>query len=152
MNAADSVNFAKKYLEDILSFFGVNAEVEVRSTTEVIELAVPSVELSGFLIGHRGETLRSLQHLVSSALRNANAETSRVSIDIADYKRQRADRLSKDVEGWAASVIEDGEELHLKPMNAADRRIVHQAISKYDGLTTYSEGEGRDRHIVITKS
>lgn len=151
MNAAESVAFAKKYLEDVLSFFGINAEVIVVTTDEVIEISVPMGELSGFLIGRGGETLRSLQQVTSGALRARDAELTRVSIDIADYKKQRAERLSSEVEQWAHDVLETGLPMSLKPMNASDRRTVHHVIDSIDGLTTHSEGEARDRHIVITK-
>ena len=150
MDAEASVAFAKKYLEDVLSFFGINADVQVVSSDEVIEFTVPMGELSGFLIGRGGETLRSLQQITSGALRAKGAELTRVSIDIADYKKQRAERLSSEVEAWAASVLQTGTPMSLKPMNASDRRTVHHVIDSTDGLTTHSEGEGRDRHIVIT--
>ena len=151
MNAAESVAFAKKYLEDVLSFFGINAEVNVVTTDEVIEMSVPMGELSGFLIGRGGETLRSLQQITSGALRARDAELTRVSIDIADYKKQRAERLSSEVTEWAQGVLDTGTPMSLKPMNASDRRTVHHVIDSIEGLTTHSEGEGRDRHIVITR-
>lgn len=151
MNASESVAFAKKYLEDVLSFFGVKAEVNAIVTDEVIELNVAMGELSGFLIGRGGETLRSLQQVTSGALRTRDAELTRVSIDIADYKKQRAERLSSEVEQWAHEVLASGTPMSLKPMNASDRRTVHHVVDSITGLTTHSEGDGRDRHIVISK-
>lgn len=151
MDHEASVNFAKKYLEDLLSFFGLNTEVKAHADDEVIELSVPSTHLNGFLIGQRGETLRSLQFLISTTLKNKDAELNRVNVDIADYKRQRYDRLAEQVKLWANSVISSGGSRHLEPMNAAERRIVHQTITEYGELETVSEGEGRDRHVVITK-
>lgn len=152
MNASESIAFAKKYLEDILSFFGINADVDVIAADEVIELSVPMSELSGFLIGRGGETLRSLQQVTSGALRARDAELTRVSIDIANYKKQRAERLGSEVEQWARGVLASGEPMALKPMNASDRRTVHHVVDGIEGLTTHSEGEGRDRHIVISKA
>lgn len=151
MDAAASVAFAKKYLEDVLSFFGINADAEVVGSDEVIELKVSGSELSGFLIGRGGETLRSLQQVTAAALRAKGAELNRVSIDIADYKKQRADRLAGEVEQWAKSVLETGEPFSVKPMSASDRRTVHHVVDSIDGLTTHSEGEGRERHIIITR-
>jgi spoIIIJ-associated protein len=147
-----SVAFAKKYLEDVLSFFGINATAEVVSSSEVIELNVSGSELSGFLIGRGGETLRSLQQITSAALRARDAELARVSIDIADYKKQRADRLAGDVENWARAVLETGKPFNLKPMNASDRRTVHRVVDAISGLRTHSEGEGRERHIIISRN
>lgn len=151
MNRDESIRYAKKYLEDILSFFGLNTDVGAGSDEEVIELNVPSTHLNGFLIGQRGDTLRSLQFLVSTTLRNKQAEIHRVNIDIAGYKKQRAERLAKQVEEWVQKVIETGEGYQVQPMNAADRRVVHQVISEHPQLETASEGEGRDRHVVIRK-
>ena len=101
----ESLRYAKKYLEDLLSFFGLNTDVYATSEDgEVIELNIPSTHLNGFLIGQRGETMRSLQFLVGNALRNQNLPISRVSVDVADYKRQRADRLAKTAEEWVRKV------------------------------------------------
>ncbi|HYG84381.1 MAG TPA: R3H domain-containing nucleic acid-binding protein [Verrucomicrobiae bacterium] len=149
MDTEASVVFAKKYLEDILSFFGLNVDVTATHDDEVIELSVPSSHLNGFLIGQRGETLRSMQLLVSTTLRNKEAALHRVNIDVAQYKRQRADRLAQRVEDWVKTVRDSKQPLPLAPMNAADRRVVHHAVSEYGDVSTRSEGEGRDRHIVI---
>lgn len=145
----ESIQFAKKYLEDILSFFGLNTDVHATtSDEEVIELNIPSTHLNGFLIGQRGDTMRSLQFLVSSALKNQGYEVTRVSVDVADYKKQRADRITEKAESWVNTVKETGEPMDLHPMNAADRRTVHQLAAEH-GLTSESVGEGRDRHIVL---
>lgn len=146
-----STKFAQKYLEDILSFFGINVTVEaIEGENEVIELHVPSTDLNGFLIGQHGDTLRSLQHVVSTALTAGAYEHTRVSIDIADYKRQQAERLTQKAQVWIDKVRETGQEFHVRPMNAADRRIVHKAAQEA-GLVSESEGEGKDRHIVLRK-
>jgi spoIIIJ-associated protein len=104
--------------------------------------------MNGFLIGQRGDNMRSLQYLVSMALKNQNFTNSRVNVDIADYKKQRADRLREKAEEWMKAVKESGEEMALQPMNAADRRIVHKLAGEYE-IPTESVGEGRDRHIVL---
>ena len=145
----ESIQFAKKYLEDILSFFGLNVDVYATSEDgQVIELNVPSTHLNGFLIGNRGDNMRSMQYLISMALKTNEYEVVRVNVDIADYKKQRAHRLEDRAQAWLKKVKETGEEMHLKPMNAADRRTVHRLAGEY-GMETISEGEGRDRHIVL---
>lgn len=152
MDKEASIAFAKKYIEDILSFFGLNLDVHVSCDDEVIELTVPSTHLNGFLIGQRGDTLRAFQQLLSTTLKNKDAEIHRVNLDIADYKRQRYDRLVEQAAEWVKQVRDTNEPLHLPPMNAAERRVVHQAVSDYSDITTLSEGEGRDRHIVLSLS
>jgi spoIIIJ-associated protein len=144
-----AIQYAKKYLEDLLSFYGLNTDVYATTEdNEVIELNIPSTHLNGFLIGQRGETMRSMQFLVSSALKNQNYALCRVNVDVAEYKKQRADRLAETVEEWVRKVKETGQPFEVKPMNAADRRTVHRVASEA-GLASDSVGEGRDRHIVL---
>jgi len=144
----DAIRYAKKYLEDLLSFFGLNTDVYATAEDDVIELEVPSTHLNGFLIGQKGDTMRAMQFLTSNALKNNGYEYTRVNVDIAEYKKQRAERLSKHAEDWMKQVKETGEPLELEPMNAADRRTVHKLAQEW-GLVSESAGEGRDRHIVL---
>jgi len=144
----EAIVYAKKYLEDVLSFFGLNTEVHATSEDDVIELEVPSTHLNGFLIGQRGDTMRALQFLVSNALKNQGYEYTRVNVDVAEYKKQRADRLRQKAEDWAQSVRDSGQEMELRPMAAVDRRVVHKLAQEL-GLVSESVGEGRDRHIVL---
>jgi spoIIIJ-associated protein len=145
----ESIQYAKKYLEDLLSFFGLNTDVYATTEDgEVIELNVPSTHLNGFLIGQRGDTMRSLQFMVSSALRSNNYECTRVNVDIADYKKSRARRLEEDAEEWVQEVKKSGKPKELPPMNPADRRTIHK-FADAEGVITESVGEGRDRHIVL---
>lgn len=147
--AEESITFAKKYVEDLLSFFGLNIDVSASSEdNEVIEVSVPSTHMNGFLIGNRGDTMRSLQYLTSMALKSGEYELNRVNVDIADYKKQRASRLEERAAVWIAEVKESGEAKHLEPMNGADRRTIHKLAGEH-GVDTESEGEYRDRHIVL---
>lgn len=150
MDQTASLEFAKKYLEDLLSFFGVNVEVEASVSEEVIELSVPSTEDNSILIGRGAETLRSIQYVISTILRNQHAALVRVNIDIADYKKQRAEKLAEKARGWMEKVRETGDS-HVAHLNAADRRVVHQVATEYEDIETFSEGEGRDRRIIIAQ-
>ena len=144
----EAIQYAKKYLEDLLSFFGLNTDVHATSEDDVIELEVPSTHLNGFLIGQRGENMRSMQFLVSNALKNQGFDHTRVNVDIAEYKKQRAERLAKQAEDWMHSVQSGGEPMELRPMNAADRRTVHKVAQEFN-VVSESIGEGRDRRIVL---
>jgi spoIIIJ-associated protein len=144
----EAIQYAKKYLEDLLSFFGLNTEVRATSEDDVIELEVPSTHLNGFLIGQRGDNMRAMQFMVSNALKNQGFAYTRVNVDIAEYKKQRAERLSGRAEEWVKQVKKTGQPMDLPPMNAVDRRTIHKLAQEY-GLTSESEGEGRDRHIVL---
>lgn len=150
MNRDESIRFATKYVEDLLSFFGVNLAVKSTAGDDVIELSVPSSELNSLLIGKNADNLRALQHVVSMTLAFKGAELSRVSIDIADYKRQRADRIERQAEDWIKEVRETGEPKVLD-LSPADRRTVHKFAEDYSDITTHSEGEGALRRLVISK-
>jgi spoIIIJ-associated protein len=144
-----SIEIAQKFLEDVLSFFGLNTVVHSSVDEDVIELSVPSTHLNGFLIGQHGETLRALQALVSTMLKSSEAELNRVNIDVADYKKQRADNLREQLADWVKTIRENKEPMALKPMNSADRRTIHKGLEDYSDVTSHSEGEARDRHIVL---
>lgn len=144
-----SIEMAQKFLEDVLSFFGLNTVVHSTVDDDVIELSVPSTHLNGFLIGQHGETLRALQALVSTMLKSSEAELNRVNIDVADYKKQRADNLREQLADWVKTVRDSKEPMSLRPMNPADRRTIHKGLEDYSDVTSHSEGEARDRHIVL---
>lgn len=150
MDQRESIEFAQKYIADILSFFELNVEITSSLEDDVIELSVPSTEMNSLLIGRNAETLRSLQFLVSNVLRNKGAAVTRVNLDIADYKKQRADRLAEQTRGWIEEVRTSGSS-HIARLNAADRRIVHRVASEYSDIKTHSEGEGFERQIVISQ-
>ena len=150
MNKDESIRFAAKYLEDLLSFFGVNVAVSSTIEDEVIQLSVPSTSLNSLLIGRNADNLRALQHIVMMALNNHGAEVTRVNVDVASYKRQRADRIAEKAEGWIRKVRETGESMTLD-LNPADRRVVHKVASDYSDIETHSEGEGKERKLIISK-
>jgi len=147
--ATSAEDFTKKHLQDMLAFFSINVDVESRVEDEMVKLSIPSTQHSGFLIGEGGQTLRAWQHMLRLALHNQQFEIDRVSLDIAAYKQQRADRLAEQANDWALSVKSSGEPMALDPMNPVDRRTVHQAANDVDGVATESAGRGRDRHVVI---
>lgn len=151
MNREESIRFATKYLEDLLSFFGINVAVDSTTDDEVIQLAIPSTSMNSLLIGKEANNLRALQHIVSMALSGKQAELTRVNVDVADYKRQRADRIAEQAEEWIREVRQTGQSKHLN-LNAADRRIIHKVATDYSDISTHSEGEGRERKLIIEKT
>lgn len=150
MNKDESIRFATKYLEDLLSFFGINVAVDSTVDDEVIQLAIPSTSMNSLLIGKEAQNLRALQHVVSMALTSRSAELTRVNVDVADYKRQRADRIAEQAEGWIREVRATGKTRILN-LNAADRRVVHKVAQDYSDIRTHSEGEGKERQLFLEK-
>ena len=94
MDKEQSIAYAKKFIEDILSFFGENIAVEASYNDDILSINIASSDLNSILIGRNAETLRSLQYIVSTVLRNNDAAITRVIIDIADYKKQLVIRIS----------------------------------------------------------
>ena len=150
MNTDESIRFATKYVEDLLSFFGINVAVYSTIEDDVIQLSVPSTSMNSLLIGKNANNLRALQHVVSMTLVARNAEVTRVNIDVADYKRQRADKIEHQAEQWIRQVSATGKE-RILDLNAADRRVVHRFASDYSDIETFSTGEGRERRLHIVK-
>jgi len=151
MNKQEATEFAKTYVEDLLTFFGVNVQIVATCDDDVIELSVPSTNLNSLLIGRNAETLRSIQYLTSTVLRNKDAAVSRVNVDIADYKKQRADRVAAQARVWIEEVRKSGNS-YIAQLNPADRRIVHNVASEYADIRTFSEGEGHERTITIAQA
>ena len=151
MNREASIEFARTYVADLLTFFEVNVDVAVSVEDDVIELSVPSTDLNSLLIGRNAETLRSLQYLVSTVLRNKDAALTRVNVDIADYKKLRNERLATEARGWIEEVRKNGT-TKVMQLNAADRRIVHQVATEFSDIKTFSVGEGAERSISISQA
>ena len=83
--------------------------------------------------------------IISSWIKNG---VTWVNVDVAEYKKQRAERLAHHALTWVEDVKRSGQPMDLEPMNAADRRVIHKLAAEH-GLTSESQGEGRDRHIVL---
>lgn len=150
MDQLATIEFAKKYLEDIVAFFDLNLDVSVRIEDDIVMAVVPSSERNSLLIGRNAETLRSIQSLLSAALRAREAALSRVSVDVADYKKQHALKMEEKAREWIDQVRQTGDTkvLHL---GSADRWIVHHVAHEYGDISTHSEGEGRDRRLIISQ-
>ena len=150
MDQISTIQFVKKYLEDIIAFFDLNLDVTVSVEDDIVVASIPSSERNSLLIGRGAETLRGLQSLLSATLRSQDAVLTRVSIDIADYKKQHAEKVAEQARQWIAQVRETSNSKVLD-LNAADRWTVHHVASEYSDITTHSEGEGRDRRLIISQ-
>ena len=151
MDKEQSIAYVKKFVEDILSFFGENIEVETSYQDDILSIDIASSDLNSILIGRNAETLRSLQYMVSTVLRNNNAAVTRVIVDIAGYKKQREEKIAEKARGWIEEVRRTGDS-HVAHINAADRRVVHRIAAEYSDIRTDSEGEGRQRYIIIAQA
>lgn len=137
-------------LEELLTFFGYNVEVSPEEHGHTVQLNIETND-GARLIGHRGETLAALQHIMNS-MHQSNGEKHYIVVDVSGYKAARASRLAEKVQQDAKKVIDSGQPHRLRPMNAAERRVVHMALADIEGVATESEGEGRDRRVIIVPS
>ena len=142
----------------ILKSLDVIALASIRSTgADENEPAIIDIqgEDAGLLIGKRGETLRSLQMLLNIMLsQQIDNQSSRmpVIIDIEHYRKRKERNLQRLAEKMANRASETGNSVELEYMNAADRRIVHMALSSSKSVTTESKGEGQNRRVMIIPS
>lgn len=74
-----------------------------------------------------------------------------MNVDVADYKKQRAEKLAEKARGWIEEVRSTGDS-YVADLNAADRRVVHQVATEYSDIRTFSEGEGRERRLIIAQA
>jgi spoIIIJ-associated protein len=146
---SELATLAKSRLEELISFTGVNVEAEVVEDEEGIKLSIESTTATARLIGHHGETLRAIEYLVSQTVRHVDPDAPRVSVDVAGYREARREQLADRAREVAARVIASGREEEFKPMNPADRRIIHMTLQGMDGVSTESRGEARTRRIVV---
>jgi spoIIIJ-associated protein len=146
---SDIAAAAKHQLEELLTFFEVNTEAEVRETEEGIELDVPASTATPRLIGRHGETLRAIEFLLNQMMKRVDGAAPRCSVDIAGYRAARRNTLEELAREVAARVAESGAEEELQPMNPAERRIVHMVLRDLPAIATESRGEDRERRIVV---
>ena len=146
---SDTLEFSKLRLEELVSFLGVNVKVAADVTDDGIELKIEGTPESPRLIGHLGEALRAIEYLLNQIVKAHDGLSPRVLVDVAGYKEARRAQLEELARDVAARVKESGTEEELKPMNPADRRIVHMTLRDIEGVETESRGELHDRRIVI---
>ncbi len=102
------------------------------------------------LIGHHGVTIYALEHLVDRLSARILGEHVPVNVDVNNYRRRREGRLVEQAQRAVSRVRATGEEVHLPPQNARDRRVVHLEVARHEGVATYTVGEGEERHVVVT--
>jgi spoIIIJ-associated protein len=105
----------------------------------------------GLVIGYRGETLDSLQYLVSLVVnKNHDVPYKKVVLDTESYRSKREETLKRVAQKTAYKVKKTGRPYKLEPMNPYERRIIHSALQNYNDISTYSEGEEPFRRIVVS--
>lgn len=140
---------ATDFLSGLVTAFGTKGNVTVNREADEIEVRVDGTEL-GLMVGPGGATLLAIQDLTRVASqRRLGDQDTRLRIDIAGYRERRREALGRFAEKVATEVKETGSARMLEPMNSADRKIVHDTLVEFEGVTTRSEGEDPRRRVVV---
>ena len=144
------VNTAKKFLDDVFHAMGINASIEVvyDKDNDTVEININGDEM-GVLIGKRGQTLDSLQYLVSLVINKNSENYIKVKLDTENYRARRKETLENLAKNIAFKVKRTRKPVSLEPMNPYERRIIHSALQNDKYVETYSEGEEPYRRVVI---
>ena len=143
------VKAAVEYLQEVIAKMGVeNVTFSAVQKGEATIIRLDGEHL-GALIGRRGETMESLSYLASLVANRLEGDYIKLGLDVAGYRDKRESNLTALAQRIGAKVRKTGRSFAMEPMNPYERRIIHSAISKMEGVRSESKGEGRDRRVVI---
>ena len=141
----------KKFLADVFAAMGISVEITVKYEEEPKSLDVDlNGDEMGVLIGKRGQTLDSLQYLISLVVNKGTTEYIRVKVDTENYRQRRKETLENLAKNISYKVKRTRRPVSLEPMNPYERRIIHSALQNDKYVTTHSEGEEPFRRVVVT--
>lgn len=140
------------FLQELTRLMGLEISVHVHTDEEGNIRVSMQGDVLGILIGRRGETLDALQYLTSLYLNRGRQDYTRVTLDSEGYRAKREDALVRLANRMANRAQRTGRKVSLEPMNPYERRILHSALQGHEGVSTHSEGEEPNRHVVITVS
>ena len=143
------VKAAVDYLKEVIALMGVeNVTFSAVQKGEATIIRLDGEKL-GALIGRRGETMESLSYLASLVANRLEGDYIKLGLDVAGYRDKRENDLTVLAQRIGNKVRKTGRSFAMEPMNPYERRIIHSAISKMEGVRSESKGEGRDRRVVI---
>ena len=123
-------------------------KIEVERTRDEVKITL-YVARPGLIIGKKGQVLAAVQFIVNRAMNRLGLERRYVSVDADGYRSRREDSLANMARRLGRQAVSDGQIITFEPMSPRDRRVVHLALAKFDGVVTKSEGEGDDRRVQI---
>ena len=141
---------AQEFLQNLTKLMNVPVSVAVATDEEGNVRVNMEGDTLGILIGRRGETLDALQYLTSLQVNKGQNTYTRVTLDTEGYRAKREDALVRLANRMANQAQRTGRKVSLEPMNPYERRILHSALQDHPAVTTHSEGEEPNRHVVIT--
>ena len=147
---ATAAGRAQEFLQELTQLMGVNVSVAVSTDEEGNVRVNMEGDTLGILIGRRGETLDALQYLTSLRINRGQSDYTRVTLDTEGYRAKREEALVRLANRMANRAQKTGRKVSLEPMNPYERRILHSALQDHPAVTTHSEGEEPNRHVVIS--
>ena len=145
----DYIYDARVFLTDVLKAMNILAEIKISESDDVIKVTLTGSDM-GILIGYRGETLDSLQYLLSLQVNKGKEEKyKRVVLDTENYRAKREETLKRLALKVASKVKTSGSLLKLEPMNPYERRVIHASLQTDPYIETYSEGDEPFRRVVV---
>lgn len=146
----DLAEKASDFLLGVLERMGISADIDIKDDNDRTTLEIQTADTE-LVIGRRGVVIDALQHLVNKAVfKERGTEKGKpLVVDAGGFRDKQVERLRGIAQKMAAQALETKRIVELQPMSAHDRRIVHMAIAEMQGLSSRSEGEGEDRHILL---
>lgn len=145
----DIYSFAKEYLKEVIENLGLEITFEVKKVDDRAVIKMYS-DNNNILIGRNGNTLKSFETIVKRKIEMETGIYFNISLDVENYKDKKVARLERLAKMTARDVARSKIPVHLENMNPYERRIVHNVLTNFKGVTTKSEGEDPNRHIVIS--
>ena len=147
----DVESVTKKFLDDVFAAMNLKVVINTKynETTRALDVDLSGDEM-GVLIGKRGQTLDSLQYLISLVVNKGTGEYIRVKVDTENYRQRRKETLENLAKNISYKVKRTKRPVSLEPMNPYERRIIHSALQNDRYVTTHSEGEEPFRRVVVT--
>lgn len=144
----EEADLAADFVEGLLDQLDLPGDIEIEVHEEQALVTVQDVG-SGLLIGRRGATLDALQELVRCAVQRQTERRSHVRVDVEGYRARQLEKLRDKCRDAIAEVRETGEPVRLEPMDAYERKMMHDLVAKTGGVTSASEGSEPKRRVVI---
>lgn len=145
----DYIEEAYNFIRNVLDSMGILAEIKIKEDDDIIKVELTGPKM-GLIIGHRGETLDSLQYLVSLVInKHHDIPYKRIILDTENYRAKREETLKQVALKIANKVKKNKKAFKLEPMNPYERRIIHAALQGNNTICTYSEGDEPFRRVVI---
>lgn len=140
--------FIKNYIDEVLNHLKISPEINLDFVEDTYLLDIFGDNLN-FLIGYRGTSLDGLQHMLNLALFNEFSEWQNVLVDINDYRRAKKEKLEDMTKSFIDRARFFSEEVEMSPMSSFERKQIHEFVSTYDDVESFSVGEGYSRHVVL---